>query len=244
VGWIRRVDGDRGVHASLAAQHHRPQIVGPFSERVARQRLECEPGAARDLVLELSRGPTGVPGEDPHLGEGLAEGVGVGREVHRADGAVDATEPTSVHGARPGPGEADRRLRLDRAALEDDGRLAGQAAPAAQHLTDGHLGGAVEDHAEGAALLVGDEQHDRAFEVRVPQSWRRHEQMPDQRLHRPPLLQSGLTCHAWVRLHCGSLPSSSHPSHHSLRPAPRLESARDGTGGYRRHWRIRALRAT
>ena len=75
----------------------------------------------------------------------------------------------------------------------------GHAAPAAEHLANGNLGRAVEHHAERAAALVRDEQDDGAFEVRVAQPGSRDEQMPDQRLHRPPLRQIRLA--RVVRVH-------------------------------------------
>src|SRR2546423_5429637 len=76
-GGIRREDRDRRRDAALAAEHHRPQVVGPVDEGVSGQRLEHEPRAALDLAFQLTRTPAGVPGEDPYGQHRLLEPVRV-----------------------------------------------------------------------------------------------------------------------------------------------------------------------
>src|SRR5690606_16261448 len=60
------VDGDGSLDAALPAQDGGPQVIGAFGEGVAGQGGEGEPGPAGDLLLELTRRPARVAGEDPH----------------------------------------------------------------------------------------------------------------------------------------------------------------------------------
>src|SRR3954471_382727 len=129
---VRWEVGHRGQDVSLAAQDHGPQVVGAVDESVARQGVQDEPGADGDLLLQLARGPARVAREDPDAGHAVSDAVGVSGEVYRAQGAghlVEAGYPLFHVGA--GAGQADCRLRLDRAALEEHRGLAGQLAPRA-----------------------------------------------------------------------------------------------------------------
>jgi hypothetical protein len=178
--------GHRGQDVALAAQHHGPQVVRPVDERVARESVQQEPRAGGDLLLQLARGPSRIPREHPDAGHAVADAVGVGRQVDRAEGAGDlmeAGDPLLHVGA--GAGQADRRLGLHGAALEEDRRLARELTPVAQHVGHGDLGRPVQDHAEGAAGLVGHEQHHGAVEVRILEGRSRHQQPAGHRLHRP-----------------------------------------------------------
>jgi site-specific DNA recombinase len=174
-GGIGRERGHRRHQPALPAQHHLPQVVRLRHERVARERVQDEPGTLVYLGLQLLGVPPGIAGEDAEAVQFTGERFGVAGEV---DGADDAFHPTEAVRIRTGAGagQADGGLGLHRAALEHHGRLRGQGIPAGQHLADRHLGGAVQHHAEGTGFLVRDQQHHGPLEVRVLQRRRRDEE--------------------------------------------------------------------
>ncbi|GAA0905015.1 hypothetical protein Vau01_066260 [Virgisporangium aurantiacum] len=190
---IGGIVGDGCQEAALAAEDHGPQVVGAAGEGVAGEGVEDEPGTAFDFAFQLAGGPAGVAGEHAYTEDALAQRVGVGGQVNGAHRAGHPVEPSQLFDAGAGPGQADRRLGLHRAALEHDRGLLGERAPGSENLGYRNLGRAVEHHPERPAFLVGDEQYHRPLEVGVAERWRRDEQPPRQRLHGPASRRSGPT---------------------------------------------------
>jgi len=174
-GGIGRERGHRRHQPALPAQHHLPQVVRLRHERVARERVQDEPGTLVYLGLQLLGVPPGIAGEDAEAVQFTGERFGVAGEVDGADDALHPAEAVRIR-TGAGAGQADGGLGLHRAALEHHGRLRGQGIPAGQHLADRHLGGAVQHHAEGTGFLVRDQQHHSPLEVRVLQRRRRDEE--------------------------------------------------------------------
>ena len=146
--------------------------------------------------------PAGVAGEDPDPPSSSRS---------RSGSPDRSTVPTAPE-TRLKPAQPPTRWRVRARQMADSGctgppskthrRVAGEVAPAAEDVGDRHLGGAVEHDAERAAVLVGDQQHHGAFEVRVPQRRRRDQQLPGQRLHRPrPPIARSLRLHARTSAH-------------------------------------------
>jgi hypothetical protein len=214
-GGVGREVGDGGHDPALAPQHHRPEIIGPGHEGVARQGVEDEPGPDGDLRLQLARSPARVPGEHPDALDRVAQALRIPGQVDRADRAGHRVEATGVrHSPGPRPAQADRRLRLHRSALEDHRRVARQRAPAVEHLGDRYLGGPVQDQAERPTLLVRHEQDHGALEVGIAQRGRGDQQAPRQRPHRLSLGHSRLPVHQ-------RLPYRARPTATTVKAMPR-----------------------
>jgi hypothetical protein len=136
----------------------------------------------------LARRPAGVAGEHPDRVHPVLDRCRLAAQVDRAERPEERLEPGQSVRAVPDPGHADRRVRLDRAALEQHRRVLRELAPVAEHLRDRHLGRAVEHHPHRAARLVRHQQHHAALEAGVPQRRGGHQQRADQRAGR--LLES------------------------------------------------------
>ncbi len=174
---IRRVAGEEGERAPLAAQDRAPQLLGRRREGVGRVGVDHEPTAVGDLTLELTGPPAGVAGEDPDLlqaGDGL---VGIGVEVegaHRRAGQERLPALGAAVAAEAG--QADGGAGRHRAADEDDRRVGGGAGPLGKRLGDVELAGPVQDHAQRPLVAVLEDEDDGALEVGVAQVRRGDEQ--------------------------------------------------------------------
>jgi hypothetical protein len=64
---MRGSGGEHGQPADLPAQDRSPKAGGVGGEHVVGSGVHDEPSAGVDLAVELTFGPTGVPGEDAQV---------------------------------------------------------------------------------------------------------------------------------------------------------------------------------
>ena len=257
----------RRIMPALAAQHHRPQVVRAVGERVAGQGVERQPGAGGDLSSSCPGAQPAYPAKTRTSTSSSRMRSG------SADRSTVPMVPSTRLKPRMSPaGGRDRARQIAASGCTGppskttDGSLATPPQPPSTSPT-GTSVGPVEHDAERAArprARRAARRCARSSDRAGPGSRRADARpatpspAPSSPPARSPSPGSGCTVHALVagqsrRYRPSATPArrpgtpsrrgQRHASHHSLRPAPRLESARDRTGRCRRHWRIRPLLA-
>ena len=184
---VVRIGGHHRQLVALAAQDRAPQLLRGRRGDVAGLGLDDVPGALRP-----ARPPAG-PGPSPRnrrrsagLPRAAASSSGGASRSTRPIAPCTLRQPSGAPSTAPPPG----MTATPRAESSETGppwkTTPGSPAsvgPGLQDVADAHRRGPVEDHAEGALLVVVEEQHHRAVEVRVREGGRRDEQPPCERGH-------------------------------------------------------------
>ncbi len=171
-------EGEPAQATRLAAQHVVPQSrrAGRRTRRRSRRRGPAmrPPRSPVRAGRRPSRRSRGTPGPRRRAAATIAGS---------ADRSVDATSPLigvsrsvgSLSSCLRGR-HRNHRVRVDRAAGEDRRRCGLEVDPAVEWLGERFVGRSIQDQADGAVLVVFEDVHDRAVEVRVCQRRRGQQQ--------------------------------------------------------------------
>ena len=167
--------GPPGEGATRATQDRRPLLLRVGEERIGDQvaGVHDGPGSSVQLILELARRPSCVAGVDAQRLQMRDEDVGGSVEVddpERTDHAAEALRFVYLshvflqQECRVECRQPEGAVQRDRAALEEVRRTREVIAPPRQHRSDVQGRGLIEDYAEGARLIVLEEEDDGAIE--------------------------------------------------------------------------------
>jgi len=166
---VTGVPGPPGEGAARATQDCRPQLLRVGEEGVRDQVAGRNhgPRSAVKLVVELAGRPSGVPGVDAQRPQVRHEGVGGDVEIDDAERADHPTETfrlLRIAHKRVERRQAQCTVEGNRASLEKV-RCPGEVvAPPRQHGCDIERRGLIEYDAEGAGLVMLDEEDDCLME--------------------------------------------------------------------------------
>ena len=155
--------GPPGQRAARATQDCRPQLlrVGEEGIRDEVAGRDHGPRSAVELVVELTGRPSGVPGVDAQSLQMRHEDIGGYVEIDDPERPDDAAEALRLVGLTHGRAQCrqpQRAVERNRTALVEVWRPSEVVAPAGKHGCDIERRGLVEHDAEGAGLVMLDEE--------------------------------------------------------------------------------------
>ncbi len=179
--WVVGVGRHPRQRPRLTTQHRVPELVGLGVERVVGQGIDHEPGTLAHFLLKLIGRPPGIPCEDTQGTDVAGHFFGCGVEINESELAKELTKTQGLPGIGGASGEQSterqRAIASHRPTVKHHRRLRGVDVPVGQDRANVDRGWSIDHHAEGACLVVVDDQHHGAIETVVGQGRGRDEKL-------------------------------------------------------------------